>query len=80
MQRYSLDIIGTHLEISLHTEKDLESIFRTLEKRLTDFEARFSRFISGNWLYILNRERRAHLDTDAQNMLSSMLDIAKKTD
>ena len=80
MQRYSLDIIGTHLEISLHTEKDLESIFRTLEKRLIDFEARFSRFISYNWLYTLNKDRRARLDTDAKNMLSSMLDIAKKTD
>ena len=80
MQRYSLDIIGTHLEISLHTEKDLESIFRTLEKRLIDFEARFSRFISANWLYILNRDRRGLLDTDGKNMLSSMLDIAKRTD
>ena len=80
MQRYSLDIIGTHLEISLHTEKDMGRVFRTIEKRLTDFEARFSRFISGNWLYMLNRDRRGFLDTDGKNMLSSMLDIAKKTD
>ena len=80
MQRYSLDIIGTHLEISLHTERDMERVFQTIEKRLTDFEARFSRFISGNWLFTLNRDRRGFLDTDAQSMLSCMLDIAKKTD
>ena len=80
MQRYSLDIIGTHLEISLHTERDMGRVFQRIEKRLTDFEARFSRFISGNWLYTLNKERRARLDTDGKNMLSSMLDIAKKTD
>ena len=80
MQRYSLDIIGTHLEVSLHTERDMGRVFQTIEKRLTDFEARFSRFISGNWLYTLNRDRRGFLDTNAQSMLSSMLDIAKRTD
>lgn len=80
MQKWSYNIIGTHLAIALDTEEDCSQIFHDIEIRLQDFEAKFSRFISGNWLHTLNISRRAMLDDDGMKMLSYALDIARKTD
>lgn len=80
MQRYNLDIIGTHLEITVDTMDDCSHIFSEVGLRLSSFEARFSRFIIGNWLYILNTTRRWVLDSDTHNMLSYALELAEKTD
>lgn len=58
----------------------MRGVFHDIEKRLRDFEAKYSRFLEGNWLHDLNRNRRATLDTDGMSMLSFMLDLARKTD
>jgi thiamine biosynthesis lipoprotein ApbE len=80
MQRLDLDVIGTHLALSIDTIEDCGEIFREIEAYLRGFEARYSRFITGNWLYDLNTTRRAVLDMDARAMLLCTLDIAEKTD
>ena len=76
MYTYSLDIIGTHLDIRIDTDGDISDVSKKIQKCLTDFELRFSRFIPGNWLHDLNKNRRENLDNDAMKMLSYMLDIA----
>lgn len=80
MQRYDFDIIGTHLALSLDTTEDCSEIFGEIESRLRQFEAKYSRFLEGNWLHDLNQDRRATLDSDGMSMLSYMLDLSKKTD
>jgi thiamine biosynthesis lipoprotein len=80
MQKYSFDIIGTHLDILIDSDNSAMELFQVIETRLSGFESKYSRFISGNWLHILNQERSWILDIDANNMLSKMLEIARKTD
>ena len=80
MQQFGFDIIGTHLDIRIDTSEDCSVLFSDIETRLQDFEARYSRFISGNWLDILNQKRTATLDEDARKMLLYTLEVACKTD
>jgi hypothetical protein len=79
MQKYDFEIIGTHLFLSLDTPEDMESIFASIQTRCDRFEKRFSRFITGNWLYDMNHDRRGILDADAKNMLFPMLALAEKS-
>ena len=76
MQIYSLDIIGTHLDIRIDTDGDISDVSQKIQKRLSDFELRFSRFIPDNWLHKLNKNRRWILDEDELKMLSYMLEVA----
>lgn len=80
MQQYSLDSIGTHLTISVDTDRDMTSMFHDIRMYLEKFEARYSRFLIGNWLSDLHISRRAILDLDARAMLIFALDMAKRTD
>jgi thiamine biosynthesis lipoprotein len=80
MQQFSLDVIGTHLKISVDTSSSCEEVFCAIRERLLAFELRFSRFIEGNWLSKLNKERKAILDDDAQKMLTFALELAKVSD
>jgi hypothetical protein len=57
MQKIAFDIIGTHLEIILDTQKDCAPVDTQIRERLFDFEKKFSRFIEGNWLYDVNKNR-----------------------
>ena len=54
----------------------LESDFQS---KLHNFEQTFSRFIEGNWLYNLNKNRTGTLDADGQIMLNKMLEIARNS-
>jgi FAD:protein FMN transferase len=80
MQQFGFDIIGTHLDIRIDTDTDFSILFTQIESRLRYFEAKYSRFISGNWLDVLNQKRTATLDIDGQNMLAYMLEVARHTD
>lgn len=80
MALFSLEIIGTHLEIRLEKEGDFDDLFQSIEKRLHDFEQKYSRFIEGNWLDKLNKERKGYLDTDGIRMLDVALEIAEISD
>jgi thiamine biosynthesis lipoprotein ApbE len=80
MQQYGFDIIGTHLDIRIDTDRDCSTLFTQIETRLHDFEAKYSRFISGNWLDVLNQNRTTTLDVDGQKMLAYMLAVSANTD
>jgi thiamine biosynthesis lipoprotein ApbE len=80
MQSFALDIIGTHLDIRIDTDRDCSVLFAEIETRLQDFEQKYSRFISGNWLDVLNQKRTATLDIDGQKMLTYMLTVSANTD
>jgi len=82
MYCFDLDIIGTHLSIRLESSSptSVDEDFSLIEKRLKDFEQKFSRFIPGNWLHNLNISRKGILDEDAIRMLSFALEVAQKTD
>lgn len=82
MRNFDLDIIGTHLSIRLESSSStsVEEDFLCIEKRLKDFEQKYSRFIPGNWLHNLNIARKGILDEDASNMLLFALEVAQKTD
>lgn len=45
MQKYTFEVIGTHLFLSLDTEQDVESLFTSISLRLKAFEKKFSRFL-----------------------------------
>jgi thiamine biosynthesis lipoprotein ApbE len=80
MQQFAFDIIGTHLDIRIDTSEDCSLLFAEIETRLRDFEQKYSRFISGNWLDTLNKNRTGTLDIDGQKMLSYMLAVSANTD
>lgn len=82
MYSFDLDVIGTHLSIRVESSSSvsIEEDFLRIERRLKDFEQKYSRFIPGNWLHALNMNRKGFLDTDAFNMLSFALEVAQKTD
>lgn len=80
MHEFNLDVIGTHLHILIDdSSSPIGEDFSQIEKRLTDFDARYSRFITGNWTHELNIHGRAQLDHDSRVMLRTMLDLARKT-
>lgn len=80
MQQFGFDIIGTHLDLRIDTSEDCSAVFSEIEARLRDFEQKYSRFISGNWLDDLNQKRTEILDIDGQKMLAYMLDVSRQTD
>ena len=80
MQILSLDSIGTHLALSVDTDRDMADIFHDIRVYLEAFEARYSRFLTGNWLSDLHQTRRAILDHDAREMLIYGLDMAERTE
>ncbi len=80
MQQFGFDIIGTHLDIRIDTSEDCSFLFSEIEARLRDFETRYSRFISGNWLDVVNQKRTETLDTDGKKMLEYMLAVSRHTD
>ena len=81
MQRFDLDIIGTHLSLQIDTSSsDIGEDFSRIRTRLQSFEERFSRFIEGNWLHSINQTRSGMLDDDARAMLSFAIALARKTD
>lgn len=45
MQKYTFEVIGTHLFLSLDTSEDMTDLFRDIKTRLQDFETKFSRFL-----------------------------------
>ncbi len=79
MHEYNLDVIGTHLRILIDTSSPIGEDFSQIEHRLSEFDARYSRFIIGNWTYELNTLGRMSLDQDSRVMLRAMLDLARKT-
>lgn len=76
MQILDLDIIGTHLTISIDTPHTCDEVFSDIRVRLEDFELRYSRFISNNWLDMLNKNRTGVLDIDGKKMLEYMIKVA----
>ncbi len=80
MQQFSFDIIGTHLDLRIDTIEDCVLVFMEIEARLRDFESKYSRFIEGNWLDTLNKNKTGTLDTDGRKMLEFILDISRQTD
>lgn len=79
MQKHSFEVIGTHLSLHIDTPQEIGELFREIEKRLSTFEKVFSRFIPGNWLDTLNKERSAILDEDGKIMLEFALNVAQNT-
>lgn len=80
MQEFNFEIIGTHLHLGIDTPHSCEELFHAVWLRLGNFEKKFSRFIEGNWLDTLNKNRSAVLDEDGKIMLSTALEVAKTTD
>lgn len=80
MQIFAQDFIGTHIEIRIDTEISCEVLFREVDHFVGDFEQRFSRFRTDNWLFHLNQERSWILDSHGRTMLEYMLSLVKKTE
>lgn len=80
MTALHLDIIGTHLVLTVYTGENLDGLFMHITDYLTDFEKKYSRFLESNWLQRLNTERKNILDEDARNMVLFSLALAKKSD
>jgi thiamine biosynthesis lipoprotein len=78
---FSIDAIGTHLDIySLNwTEEQKESLREKIRKLLYHFEQKYSRFIRGNWLDMVNITRSGALDNDGMYMMKIALQVARAT-
>jgi FAD:protein FMN transferase len=80
VQKFEIEIIGTHLILSIDTPHSCDEVFSHIQAYLESFEKKYSRFIEWNWLHVLNTSRRWVLGIDGKNMLSYILDLATKTD
>jgi thiamine biosynthesis lipoprotein ApbE len=82
MIRYTLDVIGTHLTLSFDVPSShvLDEGFSRIQAMLLEFEKNYSRFLADNWLYHLNRSRKASLDIHTRSMLEMMVSLSQKTD
>lgn len=79
MQVFDLDCIGTHLRILIDTSSSCDEDFFHIRSYIVDFEVRYSRFISDNWLDRLNQQRTSSLSKDAKNMIEYAIKVAKNT-
>lgn len=55
MQIFELDTLGTQLKIQIDTPFSCEGVFLEIRDMLSTFDQKYSRFIPGNWLDVLNR-------------------------
>lgn len=79
MQIFELDTLGTKLRIRIDSSCSCAGNFSEIQTMLLDFDAKYSRFIPGNWLDRLNRDGGGELDADSKTMLDFSLDLAQKT-
>lgn len=79
MQKFSQKSIGTTLFILIREEDNLSHIFHEIDIFLKNFEQKFSRFIPHNWLFDLNKNKTATLDSHAFIMMNMMKKIAYET-
>ncbi|ATU05329.1 hypothetical protein BKN14_02650 [Candidatus Gracilibacteria bacterium HOT-871] len=74
MKKYKKELLGTILEIAIFDDfvddNDLENIFKLIK----DFEEKYSRFKVGNYLWSLNKQKKAKIDDD----FKAILNIAQK--
>jgi thiamine biosynthesis lipoprotein ApbE len=80
IQIYTGEHLGTHLRIEAESFDGIEKVFKEISAYLEYFEARYSRFILGNWLTEINTNGGGILDTPAREMLEVALELAELTD
>ena len=67
MKKYKKELLWTILEIAIFDDfvddNDLENIFKLIK----DFEEKYSRFKVWNYLWSLNKQKKAKIDDDFSN-------------
>lgn len=79
VQIFELDTLGTRLQIRIDSLHPCEGVFSEVKSMLLAFDHTFSRFIPGNWLDELNKNRGGILDEDGRIMLEFSLEMAHRT-
>ncbi len=79
MSTFSLDCLGTHLNIMVESSSSTDEDFRCIRARILAFEEKYSRFLPGNWLDILNKTGSSDIDEEGYRMIAFALDLAKRT-
>ncbi|MDD2908000.1 MAG: FAD:protein FMN transferase [Candidatus Gracilibacteria bacterium] len=70
----SRDLFGSRLDITIYSEKINEEIIENCFEEAIKFEKKYSRFIKGNYLYNLNKEKSSQIDGE----LFSIIELCKK--
>lgn len=69
MKKYKKELLWTILEIAIFDDfvddNDLENIFKLIK----DFEEKYSRFKVWNYLWSLNKQKKAKIDDDFKAIL-----------
>ena len=80
MRVFEGEYLATKLRIEYADEYEVAATFRQMHEYLTDFDARYSRFRSDNWLAGINASGGGVLDAPATEMLSEALTLAEITE
>lgn len=80
MQIFEHSTIWTHLKIFVKTNINIDDIFDEIRIFLDDFNNNYSRFIENNWLFSLNKNKKAYFISEHEkNMLYFMLELSNQT-
>lgn len=79
MQKFQKPSIGSMLFLEIQGSENYENLFSEISDFLDFFEAKFSRFIKGNWLFDLNTSKKAILDEHSYAMLDCMQKMARES-
>ncbi|MDD3144827.1 MAG: FAD:protein FMN transferase [Candidatus Gracilibacteria bacterium] len=71
---YSKNLFGSRLDITIRSDIKVDDIIENCFLQAENFENKYSRFIKGNYLYKLNKEKSSQIDGE----LFSILELCKK--
>ena len=74
---YSHACFGSRLHISVSSEEDISLEIEKCFSMVDQFEQKYSRFIQGNFLSKLNREKSAHIDSEFESLLKLSLKVSQ---
>jgi thiamine biosynthesis lipoprotein len=77
--KFSKELCGSKLEILIHTEWEFSDLIQKCFKIVEDFETTYSRFIVWNYLYELNKNKYAKIDTEFESIIKLCLKVSHIT-
>lgn len=77
--KYSHDCFGSSLHITISSWEDISQLVQECFKMVDLFEQKYSRFIDGNFLSELNKNKSSQIDAEFLSILKLCLKVSKLT-